>query len=230
MNIFHDFAGSVPLASVASFNPDFPGIVFSKKCVEKRVDHRGATVVGEGIKLRVPENAVQSGDSVNIELQSCIEGPFVLPHDTVLVSPVYRIAPSFVFHEKVMLTIEHFAVLESDEDCDEVVFITSPKKPKIREKTDKVDWKFEVYAKSECAVRSQHGDVCLKHFCLGALGRRLRRGKQTDLLILLSVVITTSFNLQVKSIAIVQPCTHHKCMFHHSVMLSSVLPYIIEST
>ena len=149
------------------------------------MDHRGATVIGEGIKLRLPENAVQSGDSVNIELQGCIEGPFVLPHDTVLVSPVYRIAPPFVFHEEVMLTIEHFAVLETDEDCDEMVFITSPKMPKITEKTDKAYWKFEVYTKPECAVSSQHGDVCLKHFCLGALGRKLRRSKQIDLLILL---------------------------------------------
>ena len=150
--------------------------MFSKKCAEKEVDHRGAQVIGEGIKLRVPENALQSGDSVKIELQGCIKGPFVLPRDTVLVSPVYRVAPPFVFHEEVILTIEHFAVLESDEDCDEMVFITSPTKPKIREKTGEAYWKFQVYAKPECVVRSRHGDVHLRHFCLGALGRRSRRG------------------------------------------------------
>ena len=169
--------GSVPRASVAAFNPtDFPGIVFSKECAKKDVDHKGAVITGEGIRLNVPEYAVQSGDSIPIELQACLDGPFVLPKDTVLVSPVYRIAPPCAFRQAVTLTIEHFAELNSPEDCDDMFFISSPTKPKIRKHKDEAYWKFKVYTKPVCTPRSQHGDVHLSHFCLGALARRLSRG------------------------------------------------------
>lgn len=168
--------GSVPLGSIADFNPEFPGIAFSKSCAEKVVGSNGATVIGEGISLTVPQYAIQPGDSVPIALQACLDGPFILPDDTVLVSPVYRIAPPCVFHQDVTLTIEHFAELETIEDCNEIVFITSPTKPKIRPHKEEAYWKFRILdTKPECTPKSQRGNIHLRHFCLGALGRRLTR-------------------------------------------------------
>ena len=165
----------MPPGSIADYNPtDFPGVTFSKHCAKKDVDDTGDTIVGEGIKLVVPENALESGDKITVELQACLSGRFVLPDNMVLVSPVYRIAPPCVFHRDVTLTIEHFALLERDTDCNDIVFISSPSKPKISE--DQAYWKFHVLAAPECRPRSQHGKIKVDHFCLGALAQRLRRG------------------------------------------------------
>ena len=174
----HFAVGSVPsvtLGSIVAFNMDFPGIVFSKHCAEKIVDSNGATVIGEGIQLDIPEFAIVSGDSVEIALQACLGGPFLLPSDITLASPVYRIAPPCAFRHDVVLTIEHFAQLESASDCEDIVFITSPTKPEIRKVAN---WKFHVYdqARLECELRGQKVKLHLRHFCLGAIGRRKRNG------------------------------------------------------
>lgn len=162
---------------MGAYNVDFPGIVFSKHCAEMVVDSDGGTVIGEGIQLDIPENAIVSGDSVEIALQGCLGGPFLFPPDITLASPVYRIAPPCAFRQEVVLTIEHFAELESARDCEDMVFITSPTKPKIRKKAE---WKFHVseQARLECELRSQKAKLHLRHFCLGALGRRKRKGKK----------------------------------------------------
>ena len=170
---------SIKLGSVASFNPtNFPGVVFSKFCAEKEVDCNGGTITGEGIELIVPRNAIKSGDSVKIELQGCLGGPFKFPKDIMPVSPIYRIAPPFVFHQEVTLKMEHFAVLESPDECEEMVFISSPTKPRMRKHKETPYWKFKVFGQLECAPRSRHGVVQLTHFCFGGLGRRrmFRRG------------------------------------------------------
>lgn len=164
----------MPPGSIADYNPtDFPGVTFSKHCAKKDVDAKGGTIVGEGIKLVVPEHALKPGDKVTVELQACLSGRFVLPDNMALVSPVYRIAPPCAFHRNVTLTIEHFALLERDEDCNDIVFISSPSKPKIKE--DQAYWKFHVLAAPECRPRSQHGTIEVNHFCLGALALRPRR-------------------------------------------------------
>ena len=169
----------MPLGSIADFYPEFPGVAFSKYCAKQEVDSNGATVMGEGIRLIVPQYAIRPGDSVPIALQACLDGPFILPDGIVLVSPVYRIAPPCAFRQDVILTIEHFAELETLDDCNEIVFITSPTKPKIRPHKGEAYWKFKILdIKPKCTPRSHRGNVYLSHFCLAALGRRLtRRGK-----------------------------------------------------
>ena len=144
----------------------------------EKVDSRGAIIKGEGIKLQIPQNAVRAGKTVDIMIQACLDGPFVLQDETVLVSPVYLFAPPYDFEDDVTLTIEHFAELESDEDCDDVYFVTSPTKPKRAKhrKEEKVYWEFSVYAQPQCSPKSQHGTLHLRHFCLGALARIFKRG------------------------------------------------------
>ena len=153
--------------------------MFSKVCAQKEIDCNGGVVTGEGIELKVPKNAIELGDSVKIELQGCLGGPFKFPKDITPVSPIYRIAPPFVFHQEVTLKMEHFAVLESPDDCKEMVFISSPTKPKMRKHKDTPlsYWKFRVLSQPECTPGSRHGLVRLSHFCFGGLGRRIfRRG------------------------------------------------------
>ena len=160
------------------WKPGFPGIVFSQCFAKEKVDSRGAIIKGEGIKLKIPQNAVRAGESVDIMIQGCLDGPFVLPDETVLVSPVYLFAPPYDFEDDITLTIEHFAKLESDEDCDDVYFVTSPTEPKRAKhgKEEEAYWEFCVYAQPTCIPKSQHGTLHLRHFCLGALARIFKRG------------------------------------------------------
>lgn len=157
--------------------PEFPGIIFSEHCAKKTVDSKGTTIKGEGIQLKIPENAIEPGKLVDIAIQGCIDGPFVLPDDIVLVSPVYLFTPSHEFLEDVTLTIEHYAELESDEDCGDVYFITSPTKPEIqKDGEEEVHWEFSVYAQPDCTPRGQHAKLYLRHFCLGALAKIFKIG------------------------------------------------------
>lgn len=208
--IIISITGSVPLGSIADFNPEFPGVALSKYCAEKVVDSNGATITGEGIRLTVPQYAIQPGDSVTIALQACLDGPFVLPDDTVLVSPVYRIAPPCIFRQDVILTIEHFAELETLEDCNEIVFITSPTKPKLRPHKEEAYWKFKnLHIKPECKPKSQRGNIYLSHFCLGALGRRLTRRGNYALVHNEKACDVYNVTFQISDIATVQVCTPH---------------------
>ena len=146
------------------------------------MDSKGGTITGEGIQLKIPENAIKPGKPVSITIQGCLDGPFVLPDDTVLVSPIYLFAPPRIeFYQDVILTIEHFAELESDEDCSDVYFITSPTEPEVpKDGEEEVHWEFSVYAQPECTPRGRYGKLHLRHFCLGALAKIFRIGMHID--------------------------------------------------
>ena len=159
--------------------------MFSKFCAEQEVDCNGGVIKGEGIELTVAKNAIEPGDSVKIELQGCLGGPFKFPKHITPMSPIYRIAPPFVFHQEVTLKMEHFAVLESPDDCEEMVFISSPTKPKMRKHKETPYWKFRVFGQPECASKSRYGVVRLTHFCFCGLGRRMfKRGMCTCTILL----------------------------------------------
>ena len=159
--------------------PDYPGIVFSKKCSQQTVDHMGTVLQGEGIKVEIPSTAIPSGDQVPVTLQACLKGPFKLPHDYTLASPVYLLYPPCVFHETIKLTADLFADLEPD--CQDVVFATSPDKPHIRKKQEDAVWKFQQEQGEVQCLLDSHGNptatVQLGHFCLGAFLIRRRRSE-----------------------------------------------------
>ena len=121
--------------------------------------------MGEGISLFIPHGAIPKGDSCTISLQACIGGPFYLPKGLQFVSPIYLAQPPFAFHENVILSLEVFAKLESEKDCDELVFVTSPSKHDIVDKEAR--WKFEVNQDNEPSfhIGEKIGRIELKHFC-----------------------------------------------------------------
>lgn len=152
--------------STCSFNPtDYPGVAFSKAVSRQKVTHEGGTIEGEGIRLVIPHRAIPEDDSPTISLQACIGGPFYLPKHLQFVSPVYLAQPPFAFHENVSLSLELFARLESQEDSDKLVFVTSPSKHDVVDKEAR--WKFEVNHDKEASfdVVKKIGTIELKHFC-----------------------------------------------------------------
>ena len=96
----------------SNHSEDFPEIEFSSHKSYAMIGHRGGTLRGEGAQLRIPPNAIKKRISAKISLQGCISGPFILPEDTQLASPVFLVqyTPQYGFQRKVTLTLQHLCI------------------------------------------------------------------------------------------------------------------------
>ena len=150
---------------------------FSDDYVKRMIDCKGGVITGQDIKIYVPENALRELETIQIEIRSCLAGPFDIPDDVSLVSPVFKITmvPHVTFLRPVSLTIHHFAYLESEEDCKELVLLTSPaeRDPKTGR------WRFSRHpARPECSPGSREATVHLTQFSFKALARRIVTGNK----------------------------------------------------
>lgn len=87
--------------SVADIKVQYPGVLFSKICHSKEVDHIGTVITGEGIEVSILPKAIDPGDSVPMTVQGCLKGPFKFRRGYVPITPVYLLYPPCVFHNKV---------------------------------------------------------------------------------------------------------------------------------
>ena len=156
----------------------FPGIDFSSYRSHATVGHKGSTIRGEGVELRIPPNAIKRGTSLDISLLGCISGPFSLPENTQLASPVFLLTctPQYQFQREVTLTIHHFVLLQNRQQCKDMVLLTSPQM-KVEDK-DHIYWKFSFCDQQlQCFPHTSYGEVELTHFSFLCFGIRLSRGK-----------------------------------------------------
>ena len=143
----------------------YPGIKFSNYYTRQTITYRGGIVKGEGIELQIPGHAIKQGESVEFTIQGCIDGPFELPEDVHFASPVFVITPHYHFEREVTLWEDIYIHLQSYEDCKEVVFLTSPSKPKMDD--DGPSWNFQISeSKPQCSTKSRRVRMQVKQFCL----------------------------------------------------------------
>ena len=155
---------------------EFPGIKFSNYYTKERVTFRGGVVKGEGIELQIPGHAIDRDDSVEFTVQGCIDGPFELPDDVSFASPVFVVTPHYEFQKEVTIGIDTFVDLQSYQDWKDMVFLTSPAKPKIDGALGPY-WEFKVNdERPQCIRKSSFVRVQVKHLCLLCFGIR-RRGE-----------------------------------------------------
>ena len=183
------------------------GIVFSTFRTEQSVDSSGATVQGEGVRLIIPENAVKPSDSVNISIQACMGGQFVLPDDLVFESPVFLISPAYHFQREVTLVIEHFACIERLSDSTDMVFVSSPTKPKVMvlskfDSSRTAFWEFRAHGELCFSADYSQGRVQLKHFCFGALAKKRNNSKKlyNGLSLLIYMILMLQINISIVSV------------------------------
>jgi hypothetical protein len=160
----------------------FPGIDFSSYRSHAMVGHKGTTIRGEGVQLRIPPNAIEGGTLLDISLQGCISGPFSLPEGIQLASPVFLVTctPPYQFQRELTLTIHHFVLLQNHEQCKDMVLLTSPE-IKVEDK-DYIYWEFHFCDQLlKCFPHASYGEVELSHFSFLCFGIRLRRGKSRGL-------------------------------------------------
>ena len=169
-----------PQPQKANYNEDFPGIDFSTHRMHATVGHRrSSTIRGEGIQLRIPPNAFQR--SINISLQGCVSGPFILPDDIQLASPVFlvRCTPQRRFQQQSILTLQHFVHLQNREECEKMVLLTSPQEIQIEDE-EGFYWKFSIADQQpHCFPHTSCGEVELTNDHFGFLCFGIRQDKST---------------------------------------------------
>ena len=125
-----------------------------------------------GVEFDIP-GAVPEGKSLELSVWPSIAGPFVLPEAYDLASPVYLISPAFNFMCDITLSMYHYCNLETEQQCDNMVFLSSPATPNADEPHPQ--YKFRVLAKGRFLSQELYGCVSLKHFCDIAVGVKRRR-------------------------------------------------------
>ena len=120
-----------------------------------------------GVSIDIPQYAVPYGLLVKISVCALMNIPFILPAGLELVSPIYFVTttPDTVFKKKVMLSLDHWAKLDTDTT---LVFVFAPYDPQ----NPQISLQFEA---QEGGMFSQHfGTIFTRHFCRGAIARFLR--------------------------------------------------------
>ena len=116
-----------------------------------------------GFQVHIPPGAVPKGKDISLRVRPCLSGPFQLPKNHQLASPVYLITPAFEFVKEVRLSIAHFARLDSNSDCDSMTFVTSSSKPTYDPQAKYV---FKALSGGIFKKKEHYGMISLKHFCL----------------------------------------------------------------
>ena len=130
-----------------------------------------------GIEFTIPQRAVPSGKLLNLTVMPCLGGPFLLPNGYDIASLVYMVFPAFDFSEKVQLSMTHFMNPETDEDCEDMTFISAPSVPTFRDDTP--EYHFKVFQKGMFHKNTRVGTIALRHFCALAVGRKRRQPANT---------------------------------------------------
>ena len=128
-----------------------------------------------GIMIEIPRDAVTNEGSITV--QPCLSGPFILPEDHKLVSPVFIISTTAKFTKPVSLSLAHHAKLSTEDDCEEMIFVFSSLRPHLER--DQPMYRFKPVASGRFRPHSLVGTISLHHFCGGAITRKRKRSGQS---------------------------------------------------
>ena len=172
----------LPLFTKLRSKPSYPGIVFLEGAKRETVTTKEKTIDLEevGISLSIPEDALPPTDPpLQLEIQPCFSGSFDVPPDIELVSPAYIVEPSrdTPFEKEVLVKMWHHANLESEEDCEDMVFLSASTSPEYRGDTPVYVFREIEGAKGSFRPGEEQpiGQIALKHFCTLALGKKRKR-------------------------------------------------------
>ena len=172
-------AGLLPLFTKLRRKTSYPGMLFLEGTKREIISSDKKTIDLEevGISLSIPENALPSTDPpLQLEVQPCFSGPFDVPQDVDLVSPAFILSLNrkVACQKEVLVKIWHHANLETEEDCEDMMFLSASTCPQYRGDTP-----VYVFKKIRGAVSSFRpgeeqpvGHIALKHFCTLAVGKK----------------------------------------------------------
>ena len=85
-----------------------------------------------GISVFIPENSLNiEEESLDLSIHPCFSEPFELPDGYESASPTYLITHSkrMTFSKDVTVRMHHHACLKSEEDCEDMVFLSASSIP-----------------------------------------------------------------------------------------------------
>ena len=154
----------------------YPGILFFDDPWKQTVTSDGAHINewGQeiGIEFDIPPGAIPKGKKFELSVWPCISGPFQFPEGYDPASPVYLISPSFKFCCDITLTMYHFYVDETEEDCESMAFLAAT--ATLPKGESQPQYNFRVLERSVFKPSEEYGRVFLKHFCLKTIHKRKR--------------------------------------------------------
>ena len=132
-----------------------------------------------GISLIIPENSLRCGEEKDLLIRPCFNGPFELPPGYESASPAYLIESSgnLSIQRDVMIQIHHHANLVSEEDCEEMTFLSASSTPQFRE--SKPVYVFKEIKNGVFKPNSQVGEISASHFCCMKICRKKSPERQS---------------------------------------------------
>ena len=157
----------------------YPGIVITNghhvienlSCSAKEIDLEDDI----GISIVVPKDSLPPDESVDLVIQPCFSGSFKMPEDIEPASPAYliEINKKVELKKSLLVKIQHYANLQTEEDCNSMVFLRANSDPEYRgskpvyifKEVNRIEGKFT-------AGESQVGEIELTHFSRWRIGKR----------------------------------------------------------
>ena len=157
---------------------DFPGIIFLHE-YNAHVTASGVELSHSeeaGISVSVPKQALSASDKpLELSVRPCFTGPFQLPEEYESASPAYLIKPSrkVEFEKDVTLRIQHYARLQSERDCEKMIFLSASSTPEHEDGSSPV-YTFKEIKSAEGVFRpgDQQGEIVLRHFCVLTISKK----------------------------------------------------------
>ena len=130
-----------------------------------------------GISIFVNHNTISlEEESSDIVIFPCFTGPFELPENYEPASPSYLIRHSIKdFQKDATIRMHHYASLQSEEDCEDMAFLTASSTPEYRESRPVYTFKEIQGAKGIFKPGDQVGEISLRHFCFLRAAKRKRQ-------------------------------------------------------
>ena len=130
-----------------------------------------------GITISVPEGTLREEDSTDLLIHPCISGPFELPAGYEPASPAYlvQLSRAVTMHKDVTVRMHHYADLQTEEDCEEMVFVSASHTP-VDTQSGPV-YRFKEVTGAWCIFRPRDpvGEITVQHFCCFGICRRCRQ-------------------------------------------------------
>ena len=123
-----------------------------------------------GLRIAIPQGAVQQSDTVEVAITALVGGEFILPEDTEVVSAVYAISVSKPLLKPVQLEIQHCVSIEKPAHSNYLSFATAS--------TDQPPYQFQPVEGGIFAIGNQYGNISLSGFSIWSIIKKKfkRRG------------------------------------------------------
>ncbi len=163
------------LFAPTELDSEYPGIVFFKTSTTKRIMPSTEATIHQledmGISINVPSCSV--GEPSSVHIRSCFSGPFELPEQYESASPTYLICHGKMdFQKDITLRIHHYASLHSEEDCEDMAFLSASSTPEYGGSRPLYTFNKILGTKGVFRPGEQVGEISLRHFCLVKIGKR----------------------------------------------------------